>query len=77
MPIFQQGMSQQTPAVINTLRKAAGTARRVVRAAKRVRSAVSGGRKSSRKRRGATSKLKFGSPAWQRKYKVGKFAKKK
>lgn len=77
MPIFQQGMSQQTPAVLNTLRKAVGTVRRVARTAKRVRSAVSGGGKSSRKRSGKRSKLKFGSPAWQKKYRVGKFAKKR
>lgn len=68
---IQQGMNQQTPAVMHLIGKAVGSVRssvkrRVRRAVKRV--ATGGTRKKSRK-------LKFGSPAWQKKYKVGKFRK--
>lgn len=71
---IQQGWSQQTPAVQSFLRGAMGTMKRAAkrtvkraakRAAKRAVKRASGG------------KLKFGSPAWQKKYKVGKFAKKR
>ena len=71
MPI-QQGMSQQSPAVqakILTLvssRKRLGSRRRngaKKRSASKKRSRAAGSRKGKRK-----SKLKFGSPAWQRKH---------
>jgi hypothetical protein len=72
---IQQGWNQQTPAVQHLLSKALGGVRRAVkrRVSAKVRSA-SGGTRKKRTRGGR--KLKFGSPAWQRKYKVGKFAKK-
>lgn len=44
------------------------------------RSSKSGRRKtktSARRKRASTRKLKFGSPGWQKKYKVGRFAKKR
>jgi hypothetical protein len=64
MPIYQQGMNQQTPAVQNTLRTLGGTIRRGVRrAAKRAASSV---KRAVKKR--ARRKLKFGSPAWRKKY---------
>jgi hypothetical protein len=71
MPV-QQGMNQQTPAVMNTLRNAFSKGTRAVRKVKRAVSAV---KRVAKKATG--SKLKFGSPAWQKKYKVGKFAKAK
>lgn len=84
MPI-QQGMNQQTPAVINTIRRVVGTARRVGSAVRRARSAVKGRRKSGKKRSGgalreykvkskrATGKLpKFGSKAWRKRFKLDK-----
>jgi hypothetical protein len=75
MPI-QQGMSQQTPAAQHMIRRV-------------MSSGLSAGRrrrKSGKKRSAATSrkaksggrKLKFGSPAWQKKYnKRGKAKRKK
>lgn len=65
MPILQQGMNQQTPAAQNTIVRGAGTGQRRPRR----RRAVSGKRSSGRKSSGSSSrKLKFGSPAWQKKY---------
>lgn len=70
MAIIQQGMSQQSPAVQLKImsgtqrRRTAGKRRRLVakkRSASKKRSRAAG----SRKRK---SKLKFGSPAWQKKY---------
>lgn len=71
----QQGMNQQTPAVQHLLSKAMGGIRRAVkrRVSAKVKSASGGTRK---RRTSGGKKLKFGSPAWQKKYKVGKFAKK-
>lgn len=70
---IQQGMNQQTAAVQSTIRSAMGSVRRavkrrVVSTVKRAASSVS--RKVSRK-----GKIKFGSPAWQKKYKIGKYRK--
>jgi len=68
MPI-QQGMNQQTPAVINTIRQGMSS----------LRSGARRRRKSSAKRSAAGSSTrrkkrlpKFGSPAWRKKYKLGK-----
>jgi len=68
MPI-QQGMSQMTPAAINTIRRGrkstdvggngGGTRRR--------RRKSNGTAKKAR-RSGGKRKLKFGSPAWRKKY---------
>lgn len=71
------GFSQMTPASRIALTQGTGTTRSVggrrrrrsgkkAKAAKRTRAKRSGGRK-----------MKFGSPAWQKKYRVGKFAKKR
>lgn len=69
-----QGFNQMTPASQRALfprgkGNGNGGKRRRRKAAK----------KASAPRRKASSgrKMKFGSPAWQKKYKVGKFAKKK
>jgi len=66
MPIYQQGMNQQTPAVQNTLRTLGGSIRRGVRRA--ARSAVKSARKAVKRRLKRGAKLKFGSPAWRKKY---------
>lgn len=51
------------------------------RATRRARSSSATGsvrrRKQGAKRAAAGRKMKFGSPAWQKKYKVGRFAKKR
>lgn len=69
------GFSQMTPA------SRAALSRSVSRPRSRKRRASTGGKRSSRTRssrkRGGTRKLRFGSLAWQRKYRVGKFAKKR
>jgi hypothetical protein len=75
MPI-QQGMGQHTPAVLNTIMRGGSSrpaAARRRRSSTRKRAASSGSRKASRKSSGR--KMKFGSPAWQKKYKVGKYRK--
>lgn len=71
---IQQGMNQQTPAAQNTIRNILGGAKRAVK--RGVKRAVKRAVKRTVKR-ASKGKLKFGSPAWQKKYKVGKFAKKK
>jgi hypothetical protein len=69
---IQQGMNQQTPAVMHLIGRAVGSVRSAVkRRVKRAVKKVAGGGT----RRKASRKLKFGSPAWQKKYKVGKFRK--
>jgi len=68
MPI-QQGMNQMSPAAINTIRRgvksttvgAFGGMRRKRRVAKRATA-------KRAKRRSGGRKLKFGSPAWRKKY---------
>jgi len=72
---IQQGMNQMSPAQQHMIGKAVGSVRsgvkrRVKRSAKRVASSS-----GSRKRKSSGRKLKFGSPAWQKKYKVGKYKK--
>lgn len=72
------GFAQMTPASRLALgqRTSRGTGRRRRKKGKKARKA----RKGSSKRRKTTKrkgKMKFGSRAWQKKYKVGKFAKKK
>lgn len=71
---IQQGMSSQTAAAQNTIRTILGGAKRAVKRA--VKRKVKRTAKRAVKR-ASGGKLKFGSPAWQKKYKVGKFAKKK
>lgn len=70
-----QGYAQMTPAVraAYTGGKGLGSTgpRRKRRKAKKTRS------KKTRSKKRSGSKLKFGSPAWQKKYKTGKFAKKR
>jgi hypothetical protein len=43
---------------------------------KRGRTSQSARRASPKRKRSSGRKMKFGSPAWQKKYKVGRFAKK-
>jgi hypothetical protein len=70
------GFSQQTAAAQRALfprgasRSRSSGRRRKARKSRGVRA-------SSRRRNGSGRKLKFGSPAWQRKYRVGKFAKRR
>lgn len=69
------GNNQMTWASRLALRSANGTtSRRRKRKSKKAR-----GRRAKKAKRasGGTRKMKFGSPAWQKKYKVGKFAKKR
>lgn len=69
------GFSQMTPAS----RAALFPRGRSQPRSRRRRKATNGTRslkgRSSAKRRGKGKRLKFGSPAWQKKYRVGKFAK--
>jgi hypothetical protein len=76
MPI-QQGMSSQSPAIQQKIANIVGLrSRRSPRRSNGKRRAKSNG-----KRRVSASsngrKLKFGSPAWQKKYRVGKYRRKK
>lgn len=43
----------------------------------KARRPISAKRSTRRTKRGGGRRMKFGSPAWQRKYRVGKFAKKR
>jgi len=66
------GYSQMTPASRARLSQIPGRSRSTRRKRKKKTSA----RRSSSKRKGARkSRMKFGSPAWQKKYKVGKYRK--
>jgi hypothetical protein len=65
MPI-QQGMNQQTPAVINTIRQ--GMSRVRAGSGKRKSKKKRAASGSSRKAKTKARKLKFGSPAWRKKY---------
>lgn len=72
------GFSQMTPASRIALTQGTGSTRSTgVR--RRRRSAKKATRRTSAKRakRSGSRKMKFGSPAWQKKYRVGKFAKKR
>lgn len=72
------GFSQMTPATKARFGQAfssRGTGSRRRRKAKRAKRASRSTRRSSSKRRSSGRKMKFGSPAWQKKYKVGKFRK--
>lgn len=71
------GFSQMTPAsraaLSRGVRSRGGSSRRHRKSSKRVAS-----RKRRTAKRGKSSRrMKFGSPAWQKKYKVGKFRKKR
>jgi hypothetical protein len=67
------GFNQMTPASRAALGRVGGTPYKAARRrkAKRSKAARRGGQRAKRSGR----KMKFGSPAWQRKYKVGKFRK--
>lgn len=66
------GFSQMTPASKAALfRQPSRTSPR-----RRRRSKGTAKKASSRARRSTGRKMKFGSPAWQKKYRVGKFRKK-
>lgn len=70
------GVSQMAPASRASLfpgRRSSGNGS----SRRRKRRKMKGSARRSTKRRSGSRKLKFGSPAWQRKYKVGKFARKR
>lgn len=67
------GFQQMTPASRASLFP--GGSRRATTGRRRRKKSAS--RKTTRAKRGGGRKMKFGSPAWQKKYRVGKFAKKK
>jgi len=69
------GFNQMTPASRKALNQASSITRNFGRKKKgRKRKAkASGGKRRRRSRKGG--KMKFGSPAWQKKYKVGAFRK--
>jgi len=69
MPIFQQGMAQMTPAVLNTIRQGARMGSPTRRKASRKASSSS---TSPTRKRKSGRKIKFGSPAWRKKYKLDK-----
>ena len=69
------GLSQMTPASRAALSPGGTTTRSSGR--RRRKSAKKTRRASSGKKRSGGRKLKFGSPAWQKKYRVGKYAKKR
>jgi len=70
------GFSQMTPAsrlaLMGGTRAVNGGTRRRRRKAKRVTRRAS----TKRAKKSSGRKMKFGSPAWQKKYRVGKYAKK-
>lgn len=65
------GFSQMTPASKGALFRPSRTSPR-----RRRRSKGTARKASARARKSTGRKMKFGSPAWQKKYKVGKFRKK-
>lgn len=69
------GFRQMTPASQRALFPGGRSSPRSSKRRKSKRSKVS--RKARTAKRGGGRKLKFGSPAWQKKYKVGRFAKKR
>jgi hypothetical protein len=66
MPIIQQGMNQQTPAVQNTIRSAFGRMAGTMRRRTRTKKKATAKRRIAKK--SGSRKLKFGSPAWRKKY---------
>lgn len=69
------GFNQMTPSSRRALSTSSGPAPRARRRKRTRASAPKRKRASTRARKGGR-KMKFGSPAWQKKYKVGRFAKK-
>lgn len=70
------GHAQMTPASKAALGRVGGVAystRR--RKGRKTKGSKRGRRSGQRAKRSSGRKMKFGSPAWQRKYKVGKFRK--
>lgn len=67
------GFQQMTPASKAALARGV-TGMRQVRRKRRVKRAAG---KVRRAKRSGGRKMKFGSPAWQKKYRVGKFAKRR
>ena len=72
-PGGHRGFAQMTPASRAALfpRGSSGGGRRAKRRKRKA------GSSATRSRRKGSRKLKFGSPAWQKKYSVGKFSKKR
>lgn len=72
------GFAQMTPASrLSLFPPGRSTASRGGRSRKRKSARRKTSRTSTMRAKSHSRKLKFGSPAWQRKYKVGKFAKKR
>ena len=69
------GFSQMTPASRAALSRGGASRGSSSRRRRRKSGRVKAKRGRSAKRRASGRKMKFGSPAWQRKYRVGKFAK--
>lgn len=67
------GFSQMTPASQAALR---GSGSRGMTRRRKRKSSKRSSKRSTRAKRTGSRKMKFGSPAWQKKYKVGKFRKK-
>lgn len=67
------GFNQMTPASQRALFPSRGGGN----GGTRRRRAKKSPKRAAKARRGTGRKMKFGSPAWQKKYKVGRFAKKK
>jgi hypothetical protein len=73
------GFSQMTPAsraALVGVRGAVGGQRRRTKR-RRVKGSKAARRSGQRSKSSSGRKMKFGSPAWQKKYRVGKFAKKR
>lgn len=68
------GFNQMTPASRAALGRVGGTPYKKNRRRKSVK-AASGRRRAKARKRNGSRKLKFGSPAWQKKYKVGRYRK--
>ena len=68
------GYNQMTPASRAALGRVGGVAYKS--GTRRKRNGAKKTRRAARSKSARKSRMKFGSPAWQRKYKVGKFRKK-
>jgi hypothetical protein len=71
------GFSQMTPASKAALTGVRGVTRGSGRRRRRKVKAKGRRRSTRAKRSSGGRKMKFGSPAWQKKYRVGKFAKRR
>jgi hypothetical protein len=70
-----RGFAQMTPASQRALGGAARATRTTRKRRTRTKGSKAARRSGQRAKRSSGRKMKFGSPAWQKKYKVGKFRK--